>query len=132
MKSHERWIEIRFITLCNNLYMRFSDYMLVTAYIEFLADLAKMDKSKALRLLQKIFNQINIRPSKPEFITVARQNNITIDCLLKTMRMSKTKYIALSHTLDFDLEYKPHCAPSDIEGMEQLLKAQDIIKELTL
>lgn len=112
--------------------MRFSDYMVVTAYIEFLADLAKMDKSKALRLLQKVFNQVNIRPSKPEFITVARQNNITVDRLLKTMRMSKTKYIALSHTLDFDLEYKPHCTPSDIEGMEQLLKAQDIIKELTL
>lgn len=132
MKSKDRWTEIRFITLCNNLYFRFSDYIVVTTYIEFLADIAKIEKSRALRILQKIFNQINIRPSKPEFITVARQNGVTIDVLLKTMRMSKTKYIALSHTLDFDMEYKPHCAPSEIEGMERLLEAQDIIRGLTI
>lgn len=132
MKSELRWIEIKFSTLCLNLYKNLADYVAVTSFIELLADLCKMDRLKALKLLSKTFQDPLIRPSKPEFVCIAKQHKVTIETILKCAHISKTHYIELMHTIDLDYDYPPHCAPSEIEGMEQLLNAYNKLKGLTI
>lgn len=129
MKSKERWIEIQFAYLCFDIYNSLKDYILTTNYIEFLADIANIEKQVALRLLQKV-NQINkIRPNNAEYICVARQNKQTISQIITVLDISKSTYINIMHNTDMNVEHYAVCTSEEVQHMKELLHAHQILKE---
>lgn len=122
----ERWIEIQFAYLCFDLYAQLRNYVNVTYYIELLADMRNVDKSKALRLLQKV-NQINaIRPTRSEYVTLAKKHKQSNAQICKTLKISKQTLADLK--VEPITEFYIHSTPQEIQDMETLLKAHNTLK----
>jgi hypothetical protein len=128
MKSDNRWTEIKFTILCNDLYQRTYNYFLVTSYIEFLAELSELPKDEVLRVLQKAFQQRVLMPSRTEFIAIAKQHKMSISQILCTLKISKRTYMQCYHA-SLEMNDFPCKSPNkDIEIMKKLLKAHDIFR----
>lgn len=126
--EHDRWIEIKFAYLCNDLYNRLKSYPFVMSYIEVLAELANVEKSLAIRTLQNITSLNRIRPSKTEYICLAKLAGVTINQILEALQISKRTYIDLYNSSKGTIPFTPQSNQLYIKTMEQLLEAHEKIK----
>lgn len=121
-KSLLRWTEIQFLYLCLDLYDQFRNYISVTAYIELLADIASVDKNTALRLLQKMNQVNNIRPTNIEYMGIAKKFNQPYRKIIKILHISKDTYLKYKEQADSTLDFYPRCSLEEIESMSKLLE----------
>lgn len=127
-KNEQRWYEIKYSALCYRLYGTIKQYPLVVEYMELLADIAKIPREQAIRVLQSVTQRNRISPSNTEFIALAREYGATIEETINVLRISKKTYIDLVHKIPSELYVVPQHSTQEVEIMLKLLKAHDILK----
>ena len=127
-KNEQRWLEIQFAILCYKVYNSVKQYPLVMEYLELLADIARMPRDEATRLLQNVMQKNRVNPSKIEFVALAREHGMTIEQTLKTLRISKKTYLTLVKQIPDTLYVVPQHSVHDVELMEKLLNAHNLLQ----
>lgn len=128
--NDERWIEIKYIMLCDEMHRYINNYRLLINYMKVLAEIAEVDETDALDLLRRTTQNMNFLPSRAEYICIAKQHGCTIEETMQKVCRSKKTYHELMHTLNFNQKFKYYSSEEDLELMTKIMDAHEKLREL--
>lgn len=99
-------------------------------YVELLADLAQMDRSLALKAVQAVSGMNVVRPSKAEFIYLAKHFKMSDRAICKRLHISNSTYAYNKKQIMESEEFyiRPQADDEVISIMDSLLRIHQKVK----
>lgn len=128
----DRWIEVQFLYLILNIHSTFRDIYSEEAYFETLTTLSNLENIKVMPLIRKMYEDLRIRPTKTELISLAKNFNASRKSITKALQISNTHYDRLLKEANTSFIRPPICSTKEIEIMKTLLKTHKKLGDLAL